>query len=77
MPEVWRDIRAAVYLVLEMWRYQRSTDSSEVDATRANSAAPDKKEVVEEVEGGMPCVACEKQIVVASKYCPFCGWTQP
>jgi len=39
--------------------------------------APDRKEVVEEVEGGMPCVACEKQIAVGSKYCPFCGWTQP
>jgi len=39
--------------------------------------APDKKETVEEVEGGMPCVACEKQIAVGLKYCPFCGWTQP
>ena len=39
--------------------------------------APDTKEMVEEVEGGMPCVACEKQIAVGLKYCPFCGWTQP
>jgi hypothetical protein len=39
--------------------------------------APDKKEIVEEVEGGTPCVACEKRIAVGSKLCPFCGWTQP
>ena len=34
-------------------------------------------EVVEEVENGTPCVACEKHIAVGSKLCPFCGWTQP
>jgi hypothetical protein len=39
--------------------------------------APDNKEIVEEVEGGTPCVACEKRIAVGSKLCPFCGWTQP
>lgn len=39
--------------------------------------APDKEDVVEEVESRMPCVACEKQIAVGSKFCPFCGWTQP
>jgi hypothetical protein len=39
--------------------------------------APDPKEIVEEVEAGVPCVACEKQIAVGEKYCPFCGWTQP
>jgi RNA polymerase subunit RPABC4/transcription elongation factor Spt4 len=39
--------------------------------------APDKEEVVEEVEGGRPCVACEKRIAVGTKFCPFCGWTQP
>jgi len=39
--------------------------------------APDKKAIVEKVEDGMPCVACEKQIAVGLKYCPFCGWTQP
>jgi len=39
--------------------------------------APVKEETVEEVEGGTPCVACEKHIVVGLKLCPFCGWTQP
>ena len=39
--------------------------------------SPDQKEIVEEIEGGVPCVACEKQIAVGTKYCPFCGWTQP
>jgi hypothetical protein len=39
--------------------------------------ASDKKEIGEEMEGGAPCVACEKHIVVGSKFCPFCGWTQP
>jgi hypothetical protein len=31
----------------------------------------------EEVQGGTPCVRCEKQIAVGSKFCPFCEWTQP
>ena len=35
------------------------------------------KDVVEEVENGTPCVACEKLIAVGTKFCPFCGWTQP
>ena len=39
--------------------------------------APEEKELVEEVENGTPCVACEKRIAVGSKFCPFCGWTQP
>jgi len=33
--------------------------------------------IVEEVEGGTPCVSCKKRIAVGSKICPFCGWTQP
>ncbi len=39
--------------------------------------APNQKEIVEEIEDGVACVACEKQIAVGTKYCPFCGWTQP
>ena len=39
--------------------------------------APGGEEVLEEVEGGTPCVACAKLIAVGSKLCPFCGWTQP
>ena len=39
--------------------------------------APEEEEPVQEEESGMPCVACEKQIPVSSKYCPLCGWTQP
>ena len=38
---------------------------------------PENEAVVEETEGGRPCVACEKHIPVDSKLCPFCGWTQP
>jgi len=38
---------------------------------------PDKKEIAEELEGGTPCVACEKRIAVGTKFCLFCGWTQP
>ena len=34
---------------------------------------PEEKEIVEEVEDGTPCVACEKHIAVGTKYCPFCG----
>jgi RNA polymerase subunit RPABC4/transcription elongation factor Spt4 len=45
---------------------------------RAETApAPDTKEIVEEIEGGAPCVACGKRIADRTKYCPFCGWTQP
>jgi Putative prokaryotic signal transducing protein len=46
---------------------------------RREQTAPtaDTKDIVEEVENGVPCVACEKQITVGLKYCPFCGWTQP
>ncbi len=33
--------------------------------------------IVEEVEGGTPCVSCGKRIASDSKTCPFCGWTQP
>lgn len=39
--------------------------------------APEKIAVVEELEGGTPCVCCEKRIAEGLKYCPFCGWTQP
>jgi len=39
MSEVWRDIRAAVYLVLEMWCNQINTDSSEMDTTQDDSAS--------------------------------------
>jgi hypothetical protein len=39
--------------------------------------APKKNEIVEEIEGGTPCVACGKRIADRTKYCPFCGWTQP
>ena len=39
--------------------------------------APIQKEIVEEVAGGAPCVACAKRIAVETKCCPFCGWTQP
>jgi RNA polymerase subunit RPABC4/transcription elongation factor Spt4 len=39
--------------------------------------ASDEKVILEEVEGGTPCVACEKLIAVGKKFCPFCGWTQP
>lgn len=39
--------------------------------------APEAEEVVEEIENGTPCVACEKRIAVGLKLCPFCGWTQP
>ena len=38
---------------------------------------PDKEEILEEVGGGTPCVACQKLIAVDSRLCPFCGWTQP
>jgi hypothetical protein len=41
--------------------------------------ALNREEIVEEVEveGGTPCVACEKHIAIGLKLCPFCGWTQP
>jgi hypothetical protein len=39
--------------------------------------APDKKEIVEQMEVGTPCVACGKRIADRTKCCPFCGWTQP
>ena len=39
--------------------------------------ATEKKEIVEEVEGGAPCVACGKGIAPRTKDCPFCGWRQP
>jgi len=38
---------------------------------------PDTGQSVAEVEGGTPCVACGKRIAERTKYCPFCGWTQP
>jgi hypothetical protein len=44
---------------------------------KQTAPAPDQNEIVAEVEGGVPCVACEKQIAAGTKYCPFCGWTQP
>jgi hypothetical protein len=39
--------------------------------------APEEKQTVGEVEDGMPCVACNKHIAVGTRFCPFCGWTQP
>jgi ribosomal protein L37E len=39
--------------------------------------APETKEIVEEMEGGASCVRCGKHIADRTKYCPFCGWTQP
>jgi|SRR6185369_5502418 len=44
---------------------------------RPATPAPGPEEAVEEVIDGPPCVACEKNIPVGSKICPFCGWTQP
>jgi len=38
---------------------------------------PEEKEIMQEEEGGTPCVACGKRIADRTKYCPFCGWTQP
>jgi hypothetical protein len=38
---------------------------------------PAEAKIVEEVEGGIPCVACEKHIAIGVKNCPFCGYTQP
>jgi hypothetical protein len=52
--------------------FERVEPSSEQPPPEA-----DKKEIVEEVKDGIPCVACEKRIAVGSKNCPFCGWTQP
>ena len=43
----------------------------------APAPVEEEKEIVEEVENGTPCVACEKLIEVGVKLCPFCGWTQP
>ncbi|MGA2246070.1 MAG: hypothetical protein ABSH48_13805 [Verrucomicrobiota bacterium] len=46
--------------------------------TREQTApGTDKKEIVEEMEGGTPCVACGRRIAGRTKFCPFCGWTQP
>jgi ribosomal protein L37E len=39
--------------------------------------APGTQEMAQEMEGGAPCVACGKRIAERTKYCPFCGWTQP
>jgi len=36
-----------------------------------------KKTPVEEVEGGTPCVCCNKRITNEAEICPFCGWSQP
>jgi RNA polymerase subunit RPABC4/transcription elongation factor Spt4 len=38
---------------------------------------PEKEEIVEKLESGTPCVACGERIADGTKYCPFCGWTQP
>ena len=50
-----------------------------VEWVQREEAAPasDQKQILEEAEGGTPCVACEKRIAVGSKFCPLCGWTQP
>ena len=41
------------------------------------TSTPDTKKSIEEMAGGVPCVACGKHIADRTKYCPFCGWTQP
>lgn len=53
--------------------------SSPVKWIRRERSAPppDKEKVVEEIEGGTPCVACGKHMQIGSEICPFCGWTQP
>jgi hypothetical protein len=47
------------------------------EAPAADNQVVVEEAVVEEVENGMPCVDCEKQIAIGTKLCPFCGWTQP
>jgi ribosomal protein L37E len=39
--------------------------------------ATEQNEIVEEIEAGVPCVACGERIAPGTKYCPLCGWTQP
>jgi hypothetical protein len=38
---------------------------------------PVKSEIIQEIEGGVPCVACGRRISDKTELCPFCGWTQP
>ena len=37
----------------------------------------EKKQIIEEVENGTPCVRCEKSIAQDAHLCPFCDWPQP
>jgi hypothetical protein len=64
------------YLILR-YKIKTGTAILKKPSSEQTTTTPDKKEIVEEVEGGTPCVACEKRILVGSKVCPFCGWTQP
>lgn len=38
---------------------------------------PEKKEILEEEGGKIPCVSCGERIKIGVKYCPFCDYTQP
>ena len=63
------------YLIL---RYKIKTGTAILkESSSEQTAAALKKEIVEDVKDGTPCVSCEKRIAVGSNICPFCGWTQP
>jgi hypothetical protein len=48
-----------------------------LDSSELTTSQPHEKEIIEEVDDGIPCVSCGKSIKIGVKYCPFCSYTQP
>ena len=60
-----------------IWNDNENDFKKDIDVGEVAASATESKEAAGEVDGGGQCVACGKGIAARTKYCPFCGWTQP